>query len=176
MRRPTIPILILAAILVACTSTPEPAETTTSSSTSTTEVPTTTSTTLEVRPCPAPPYEIGFLPLGVGDENFDPAEVEPDVWTSVGGTNSMLLGREDGSVAIALIRGTLPAVNWPGDKGIVEIDGVEAAVGPHADGTWVAGWYLEPAERCDLYTMVFYPPWNPRDVEQVLTGMRRTAG
>ena len=56
------------------------------------------------------------------------------------------------------------------------VDGVDAAVGPHPDGTWVAGWYVEPQARCDLYTMVFYPTWNPGDVEAVLDSMIRVAG
>jgi hypothetical protein len=168
--------LVLAAV-AGCTGEAAVTTTTLGETTTTTVAEATTTTTApEVRICPAPPYEIGFLPLGVGAEDFDPSQVEPDVWTSVGGSNSMLLGRDDGTVAVALIRGTLPAIDWPGDKGIVQIDGVDAAVGPHDDGTWVAGWYVEPAERCDLYTMVFYPPWNPRDVEAVLLSMTRTAG
>jgi hypothetical protein len=28
----------------------------------------------------------------------------------------------------------------------------------------------------DLYTMVFYPPWSPSDVEQVLEEMDRVGG
>jgi hypothetical protein len=174
MKRALLITVSAACVLVGCVST-EPPTTTTVVETTTTEG-TTTTTAPEVRICPAPPYEIGFLPLGVGHEDFDPSAIEPDVWTSVGGTNTQLLGRADGSESIALIRGALPAVDWPGEKGIVEIDGVDAAVGAHPDGTWVAGWYLEPAERCDLYTMVFYPPWNPRDVEQVLLSMVRVPG
>jgi hypothetical protein len=102
--------------------------------------------------------------------------MDPDVWTSVGGTSTVFWGRLGDSVAIALIRGTLPAVDWPGEKGEVFVDGTRTAVGPHPDGTWVAGWFEEPGERCDLYTMVFYPPWAPPDVEQVLEGMNRVGG
>lgn len=161
-------------LLAACTSDPA-VETTTTEATTTTE-PGPTTTHPVVRNCPEAPYEFGFLPLGIGGE-FSPSDLDPeDVWTSVGGTHSTLIGRSDGTIAIALIRGTLPAVDWPGDKGVVQIDGVDAAVGPHPDGTWVAGWAPEPQERCDLYTMVFYPPWNPTDVEQVLSEMERTAG
>jgi hypothetical protein len=88
----------------------------------------------------------------------------------------MLFPRGDETIAVALIRGTLPPVDWPGEKGEVSIDGTRAAVGPHPDGTWVAGWYEEPGERCDQYTMVFYPPWNPSDVEATLAGMNRVGG
>ncbi|MEX0863404.1 MAG: hypothetical protein WD269_00850 [Acidimicrobiia bacterium] len=148
----------------------------------TTSVPSTTTTVLSVdttdppRPCPAAPYQIGFLPITVNEAGFDPSGLEPDVWTSVGGTHTTFLGRTDGTVAIALIRGTLPAVDWPGEKGETTVDGTRAAVGPHPDGTWVAGWYEEPRERCDLYTMVFYPPWAPSEVEQVVLSMTRVPG
>lgn len=150
---------------------------TTTSTLVTTTTPSTTSTSVEpADECPPAPYEIGFLPVNVNDAGFDPRGLEPDVWTSVGGTQTTFFGRNDGTVAIALIRGTLPAVDWPNEKGVVEIDGTPAAVGPHPDGTWVAGWFEEPRARCDLYTIVFYPPWNPGDVEQVLLSMNRVGG
>jgi hypothetical protein len=117
-----------------------------------------------------------FLPVGVGQGDVDTAGLEPDVWTSVAGTHTTFVPRDDGTVAIALVRGTLPPVNWPGEKGEVDIDGTAAVAGPHPDGTWVVGWYEEPGERCDLYTMVFYPPWSPSDVEQVLQEMNRVGG
>ncbi len=164
----------LAMMLVACSAAPAPATTTTEPTTTTTVI--STSSTIELRPCPSAPYEIHYLPPLTQDPEFDPSEVEPDVWTSIGGSYTSFIGRPDGSVAIALIRGTLPARDWPGQKGIVQIDGVDAAVGPHPDGTWVVGWYLEPAERCDLYTMVFYPPWSPAEVEKVLESMERIPG
>jgi hypothetical protein len=79
-------------------------------------------------------------------------------------------------VAIALIRGTLPPVDWPGDKGETSVDGTAAVVGPHPDGTWVMGWYEEPRDRCDLYTMVFYPPVTPLEVESTILSMVRIPG
>jgi hypothetical protein len=117
-----------------------------------------------------------FLPAGIGEGELNSDEVPLDVWTSVAGSKTTFIPRNDDTVAIALIRGTLPAVDWPGEKGEVFIDGTRAAVGPHPDGTWVAGWFEQPGERCDLYTMVFYPPWNPSDVESVLQGMNRVGG
>lgn len=162
-------------LVVGCTSTA--VETTTTVPPTTTTTSSTTTTTFPVLPeCPPAPYEIGFLPINVNDAGSDPSGLEPDVWTSVGGTQTTFFGRNDGTVAIALIRGTLPAVDWPGEKGVIQIDGVDAAVGPHPDGTWVAGWAVEPQARCDLYSMVFYPPWNPSDVEAVLASMVRVAG
>lgn len=126
--------------------------------------------------CPAAPYDLEHVPFGVGEPTLDPEAVEPDVWTSVGGTNSTFWVRGDGTVAIALVRGTLPAVEWPGEKGEVDIDGSTGVAGPHPDGTWVVGWYEQPGERCDLYSMIFYPPVAPAEVEETLAGMNRVGG
>lgn len=164
-------------ILVAgCTAGAADTTTTTAVPTTTTTAPTTTTTTEPPVQCPAAPYELTELPLGVGEGDIGSDEIEPDVWTSVPGTHTTFVPRSDGTLAIAMIRGTLPAVDWPAEKGEVFIDGTRAAVGPHPDGTWVAGWFEEPGARCDLYTMVFYPPWNPQDVEAVLDGMNRVGG
>ena len=160
----------------ACTSNAAEAPSTTSVSTTSTTLPATTTPPKPPVECPAAPYELAYLPTGVGLATLNPDELEPDVWTSVGSTQTTFWGRFDGTVAIALIRGTLPVVDWPGEKGDVDIDGTRAAVGPHPDGTWVAGWFEKPGERCDLYSMVFYPPFAPVDVEAILEGMNRVAG
>jgi hypothetical protein len=170
MKRPLLVVLVLT---VACSGAAS--ETTTTSTPSTTTTTDAASTTAPPEECPPPPYEIGFLPPGVGTATLDPAEIEPDVWTSVPGISATLWGRDD-AVAIALIRGALPAVDWPGDKGTVSIDGTDGVAGPHPDGTWVVGWFEEPSERCDLYTMVFYPPVAPADVEATLEAMDRVGG
>ena len=167
----------LLVLLAACSGPATDTTTTTSTvATTTTTARSTTTTAGEVRICPPAPYRLDFVPVTVGSEEIAPTEVEPDVWTSVGGTLTTFYGRHDGTLAIALIRGTLPARDWPGQKGEVLVDGTRAAVGPHPDGTWVMGWYHEPAERCDLYTMVFYPPWAPTEVEEVIENMVRTPG
>jgi len=149
------------------TTTTLPPTTTTTAATTTTEPPV---------ECPPAPYELSFLPSGVGQGELDTESLEPDVWTSVAGTNTTFVPRNDDTVAIALIRGTLPAVDWPAERGEVSIDGTRGVVGPHPDGAWVAGWFEEPGARCDQYSMVFYPPWNPSDVEQVIEGMNRVGG
>lgn len=164
-------------ILAACSGTGvEEATTTVAESATTTSTTSATTTTQPPPDCPAAPYEMTVLPPGVGQGELDPDVVPQDVWTSVPGSNTTFVPRSDDTVGIALIRGTLPAVDWPGEKGEVSIDGTRAAVGPHPDGTWVAGWFEEPGERCDRYTIVFYSPWSPGDVEEVLLGMNRVGG
>lgn len=149
------------------TSTPAATSTTTTVASTTTEPPV---------ECPPAPYEMNFLPASVGQGELDTESLEPDVWTSVAGTNTTFVPRNDDTVAIALTRGTLPPVDWPTERGEVTIDGTRGVVGPHPDGTWVAGWFEEPGDRCDQYSLVFYPPWNPSDVEQVIEGMNRVGG
>lgn len=166
-------LLILLLLVSACSSAGS--GTTTASLTPATTSGESVSTTAPPVECPSPPYDVSFLPAGVGAAVLDPAEIEPDVWTSVPGSSATLWGQGE-EVAIALIRGSLPAVDWPGDKGVVTIDGTDGVVGPHDDGTWVAGWFEAPGDRCDLYTMVFYPPVAPEDVEQVIHGMNRVGG
>lgn len=163
-------------LLAACSGSGDPASTTQAPEpTTSTSAPSQATTSKPPPDCPPAPYELTFLPVGVGQGNID-TTLEPDVWTSVPGTNTTFIARNDDTVALALIRGTLPPVDWPAEKGEVSIDGTRAAVGPHPDGTWVVGWFEEPGERCDKYTMVFYPPWNPADVEDALAGMNRVGG
>lgn len=170
-------LVVLAVALSACSGNGSIDTTTTA----TTLPPTTTSTVLTTTSappveCPEAPYVLTVLPAGVGEGVLEPGDITLDVWTSVAGSKTTFIPRRDNTVAIALIRGSLPGLEWPGEKGEISIDGTRAVVGPHPDGTWVAGWFEEPGERCDLYTMVFYPPWNPSDVEAILLGMNRVGG
>jgi len=169
-------LAVMALSLMSCATAAEPSDSTLPTTTITTTEATTTTTSPQLTTCPAAPYDLTSLPDGVGQGRLDTETLDPDVWTSVPGSHTSFYPRDDGSAAIALIRGTLPAVDWPGDRGEVSIDGTRAAVGPHPDGTWVAGWFEAPGERCDLYTMVFYPPWDPSDVQEVLLGMNRVGG
>lgn len=126
--------------------------------------------------CPPAPYVAGTLPARVDDAAVPAADLPLDELTSVPGSHSTLWVDSAGNLAVALVRGTLPIRQWPGERGVVSVDGVDAAVGPFGDGTWVAGWYEEPGGRCDLYTMVFYPPVDPAEVEATLASLDRTAG
>lgn len=114
------------------------------------------------------------MPERVESVPSDPDNLELDEFTSIGGTQSLFWVDDGGAVAVAVIRGTLPPEQWPGERGEVDVAGNRAAVGPFDDGKWVAAWYEgDGQERCDLYTMVFYPPVDPAEVELSLASIVR---
>lgn len=133
-----------------------------------------TTTTLEpLVECPPIPYRVPNLPARVSGEAADLEAIELDEFTAIGGTRSVFWVDSSGSLTVALIRGTLPLKDWPGDRGEVEVAGVRAVVGPFDDGKWVAAWFEGEGERCDLYTMVFYPPIEASEVEAALASIVR---
>jgi hypothetical protein len=163
-------LILVAVVAAACT--PEVAATTTVTSTT---VAATSSTTLEpLVECPPIPYVVSDLPTRVTGEAADLGSIELDEFTAIGGTRSVFWVNADGQLAIALIRGTLPPVDWPGERGQVDVAGTEGVAGPHDDGKWVAAWFdNEGTDRCDRYTMVFYPPVEPFEVESTLRAITR---
>ena len=168
-------ILTLAVLVAACTDGGA-ASTTTEPPTTTTTVQETTTTVERLADCPAPPYDIGTFPSGISSEQVPVADLPFDDYTIVPGSSSEIWLADDGSLAMALIRGALPPEQWPGESQIVDIDGVDARVGPFESGEWVAAWFEEPGERCDQYTLVFYPPVDPQEVQATIESMDRTAG
>lgn len=170
--RVTIPLLLLA---VACAGTTGETTTTTLVPTTST-VPQTTATTEPPPPCPPPPYELGWLPPLVQPTEEGDTVDEPDEFTSIGGTNTRIWVDEDGETAIALVRGTLPPRQFPAERGEVDVAGSRGVAGPYPDGRWVVAWFNEPGARCDEYTMVFYPPVAPSEVEETLASMQRIPG
>lgn len=162
-------------VLVASCSAPPEAVTTTLAPT-TTASPATSTTTVPASPCPPAPYEVPVLPpTVVAAEGSDTVD-EPDEFTSIGGTHVRLWVDGEGETAIALIRGALPPRQFPAERGEVEVAGTRAVAGPYPDGRWVIAWFNPPADRCDQYTMVFYPPVSPAEVEATLEGMVRVPG
>lgn len=162
----------IALIVTACSAASAP--TTTVEPTTTTIVETTTTT----RPpdCPAPPYEFGSVPSTVAPNQVPAENLSLDGFTTAPGSSSSIWVGDDGDLAMALVRGALPPEQWPGDRGEVDIDGARGVAGPFEDGTWVVAWFEEPGDRCDQYTLVFYPPIDPSEVEATLETIDRTAG
>lgn len=141
---------------------------------------TTAATTSSVPPglldCPPIPYVVGALPARVAGEVPPGGSAPLEEYSSLPGTRSLLWLDDRGAVAVALVRGTLPLTEFPGEKGQVEVAGLPAVAGPFDDGSWVVAWFEEPGERCDLYTMVFYPPVEPAEVEATVSSITRPGG
>ncbi len=167
-------LMTLAVLAAACTN--GGAAPTTIVAPTTTTAPATTTTVERLADCPAPPYDISSFPSGITSEQVPIADLPFDDYTIVPGSSSQIWLADDGALAMALIRGALPPEQWPGERGEVSIDGAPAVVGPFDDGTWVAAWFEEPGERCDQYTLVFYPPVDPEEVRTTIESMDRTAG
>ena len=160
-------------LLLVCACSASPGSTTNLADT-TTAPPGTTTTVESLVECPQIPYRVPELPTRVAGEGADLSAIEEDEFTALGGTRSVFWVDGDGNLTVALIRGALPPREWPGEKGEIEIAGQRAVVGPFEDGIWVAGWFEnEGQERCDLYTMVFYPPIEPDEVETALASITR---
>jgi hypothetical protein len=171
MRRSPLTVIGLALLLWACAGGPA---TTTAAVTTTTPATTTTGDTVPpLVECPPVPYSVHRLPERATGRPTDPGAIELDEYTSIGGTRSDLWVDAADRVVVALVRGTLPPREWPGDKGEVDIAGTRAVVGPFDDGSWVAAWYQGEGERCDRYTMIFYPPVQPSEVELTLASITR---
>jgi hypothetical protein len=167
-----LPVAALLLLVGACSASPEP---TTSLAATSTAPPVTTTTVESLVECPQIPYQVPALPTRVAGESADLAEIEEDEFTALGGTRSVFWVDADGNLTVALIRGSLPPRDWPGEKGEIDIAGQRAVVGPFEEGIWVAGWFDgDGQERCDLYTMVFYPPIEPDEVETALESITRS--
>lgn len=165
---------VLIVVLAACSAGGE-STTTTSVAPSTSITEETTTTTRPVQ-CAEPPYRVGVLPERVEPTIVDPDDLERNDYLEVAGTSSTIWLDSEGALAVALIRGTLPLEEWPGERGEVTIDGARAVAGPFDDGSWIVGWFEAPGERCDQFTMVFFPPIDAAEVEATLASMDRTAG
>lgn len=163
---------MVAVVIAACVPGAEPTTTTPS-----TTAPFGSSTTTTLEPlveCPPIPYAVSELPTRVTGEAADLESIELDEFTAIGGTRSVFWVNAEGELAIALIRGALPPIDWPGERGAVDVAGTEGVVGPHVDGKWVAAWFdNDGSDRCDRYTMVFYPPVEPFEVESTLRAITR---
>ena len=165
---------VAAPLLLVCACSASP-ESTTSLASTTTAPPQTTATVESLVECPQIPYQVPELPNRVAGESADLSAIEEDEFTALGGTRSVFWVDGDGNLTVALIRGALPPREWPGERGEIEIAGQRAVVGPFGDGLWVAGWFDgDGQDRCDLYTMVFYPPIQADEVETALTSITRS--
>ena len=78
-----------------------------------------------------------------------------------------------GDPVLAMIRGALPPRQFTDETEVVEIfERIPAVVGPIGDGFWAAAWAIPPGERCDLFSLIFYPPVESDEVIEVTASLR----
>ena len=100
-----------------------------------------------------------MLPDRVVDGLPDSSQVAFDEFTVIAGAFSAIQFDEAGELVVVMIRGALPPRQFTDQHEVVEVlDGIPAQVGPIGDGYWAAAWALPPGDRCDLYSLIFYPP------------------
>jgi hypothetical protein len=164
-------IVLLASACGSSDSTPEP---TTATSPPATSAPSTTTTepsttTTEILPiCEPAGFFPTVLPDRAVDETPDFADVPFDQFTIIPGAWIGMRNDAAGAPVMVLIRGALPPVRFTDDIEPIEIlDGVPAALGPLEDRFWAVAWALSPDERCDLYSLIFYPPTSIDEARQV---------
>ncbi|HSL25860.1 MAG TPA: hypothetical protein VLA54_06215 [Acidimicrobiia bacterium] len=165
--------LVLVLVIAGC-AVPEAATTTGTPASTTTEAPAPTSTVEPLVECPPIPYRVEVLPVRARGAPADLGSIELDEFTAIGGTRSVFWVDGEGALTVALVRGSLPPRDWPGERGEVMVAGMKAVVGPFDQGRWVAAWFEGGGARCDLYTMVFYPPVDPSEVEAALASITRS--
>ncbi len=119
-----------------------------------------TTTTTEVLPlCDPAEFFPTVLPPEAVDETPAFADVPFDQFTIIAGAWTGMRNDASGDPVMVLIRGALPPEQFTADiEPITILDGVPAALGPLEDGFWAVAWALSPDERCDLYSLILYPP------------------
>jgi len=137
----------------------------------TTTAPVTTVAALET--CEAPASTPTIMPERVVPEMPDPGTIEFDDFTRIAGTYAAIRFDETGSPVLLMIRGALPPRQFTSDTETVSVLGdIPALVGPIGDGYWAAAWAIPPGDRCDLYSLIFYPPVEPETALGVTESLR----
>ncbi|MDH4309934.1 MAG: hypothetical protein OEX04_20870 [Acidimicrobiia bacterium] len=167
---------ILAVVLVAITGCAGEVSSVPTTVAVTTSVTSDTTTSAPTQDCGSVPYRVGELPERVVSEEATADEIPQDQFTTLPGTTSRLWFDGEGDPAVVLVRGALPPIDWPGEKGEVFIDGARGVAGPLDDGTWMVAWFEGQGQGCDQFFMIFYPPVEPSEVERTIASLNRTAG
>lgn len=119
--------------------------------------------------CNAPPFLPRVVPARVVAGVPETSSIEFDEFTVIEGAWTASQFDADGEIVLVLIRGALPPRRFTGDTEAVSIlDEIPAVVGPIGDGYWAAAWALPPGDRCDLYSLIFYPPVDVEEITAVV--------
>lgn len=160
-------------ILAACGSSDTPPTTTeaapavTSSATTSTTAPSTTTTEV-LDLCAPAEFFPAVLPAAAVDETPDFEDVPFDQFTVIPGAWIGMRNDGAGQPVMVLIRGALPPVQFTEDiEPITILDGAPAALGPLPDGFWAVAFALAPDDRCELYSLIFYPPTSADEAREV---------
>lgn len=149
------------AVITTTTSVPDDAPSTV------TPPPATTSTVLPtIEACPEVPFRPLVTPDRVAGSETDPADLGDDPYTTIPGTSLRLWIDADSKPVMALIRGTLPPESWAGPTARAEVLREDAALGPLPGDRWAVAWF-ESTDRCDLYTLLLYPPTSAAEALEV---------
>lgn len=163
-------LLALAVMTAGCSGgTPATSSTTTLPPTPLTTT-TTTTTVATVDACDPPVFLPTVLPARVADQQPPTSSVPLDQFTTLPGTTIRFWADADGSPVMVLVRGALPPVRWTAAPEHVPVRGADAAMGPLGDGVWAVAWFEGP-DRCDEYSLIFYPPADPDEVRAVAEGL-----
>ena len=138
--------------------------------------PTSTTTTTTLPPlelCDAVESFPQIMPARVVAGVPETADVDFDEFTLIAGAINAIRFDEAGAPVLVMIRGALPPRQFTEDHQVIEIlDGIPALVGPIGDGYWASAWAVPPGERCDLYSLIFYPPVDEAEVLEVAASVR----
>ena len=129
--------------------------------------PATTSTLLPtIEACPEVPYRPLVVPDRVAGEDTEASDLGDDPYSTIPGTSIKLWVGEDSSPVMALIRGSLPPESWTGPTARIDVLRQDAALGPLPGDRWAVAWF-ESEERCDLFTLLLYPPTSAAEALEI---------
>jgi hypothetical protein len=119
-----------------------------------------------IEACPEVPYRPLVVPDRVAGEDTEAAELGDDPYSTIPGTSIKIWVGEDSEPVMALIRGSLPPEPWDGPTARIDLLRQDAALGPLPGERWAVAWF-ESEDRCDLYTLLLYPPTSAAEALEV---------
>lgn len=153
----------------ACSAEPDQALTTTEppAVVTTATTPAATVSSIEtIESCGDVPYRPLVVPDRVAGADTEAADLGDDPYSTIPGTSIKLWVGEDSSPVMALIRGSLPPESWAGPTARIDVLRGDAALGPLPGDRWAVAWF-ESEERCDLFTLLLYPPTSAAEALEI---------
>ena len=95
-----------------------------------------------------------------------PEDLGSDLYTTIPGTAIKIWVDDDLEPVVVLLRGSLPPEPWAGPTARIDVVRREGALGPLSEERWGVAW-VEGDERCDLYTLVVYPPTSADETLEI---------